>query len=167
MRESSAATALAVLSTRSCAWIAVVEAHRAAIRSPSHSSMKAENWFQLRIVGVTAIRAPGFGRTSSIAECSRAPRCDLCLRGCRSCEHGSCKCLRTQHGNTWGWGVQRPTSGQTTCSPCHDEHDYSLCGDHQLERLVSRLKMRKAASTDSGARSRGAIRLRLGGSSRR
>jgi hypothetical protein len=32
--------------------IAVVAAHHAAIRSSSHSSMKAENWFQLRIVGV-------------------------------------------------------------------------------------------------------------------
>jgi len=40
-------------SKRSCAWIAVAEAHHAAFRSPSHSSMKAENWFQLRIVGVT------------------------------------------------------------------------------------------------------------------
>jgi hypothetical protein len=30
-----------------------LEAHHAAIRSSSHSSMKAENWFQLRIVGVT------------------------------------------------------------------------------------------------------------------
>ena len=29
--------------------------------------MKTENWFQLRIVGVTAIREPGFGRASSIA----------------------------------------------------------------------------------------------------
>ena len=60
MRESSAATTLALPSTRSCAWIAVVEAHHAAIRSSSHSSMKAENWFQLRIVGVTAIKARGW-----------------------------------------------------------------------------------------------------------
>ena len=43
-----------------------VEACHAAIRSSSHSSMKAENWFQLRVVGVTAIREPGFGRASSI-----------------------------------------------------------------------------------------------------
>ena len=28
--------------------------------------MKAENWFQLRIVWVTAIGEPGFGRASSI-----------------------------------------------------------------------------------------------------
>jgi hypothetical protein len=45
-----------------CAWTAVVEAPHAALRSSSHASMKAENWFQLRIVGVTAIREPGFGR---------------------------------------------------------------------------------------------------------
>ena len=67
MRESSAEAASARRSTRSSAWIAVFEARHAAIRSPSHSSMKAENWFQLRIVGVTTIRArlqPGifFGR---------------------------------------------------------------------------------------------------------
>ena len=40
-----------------------VEARHAAIRSSPHSSMKAENWFQLRIVGVTIIKArlrPGF-----------------------------------------------------------------------------------------------------------
>jgi len=55
MRESSAATALALRSTRSGAWIAVVEAHHADIRSLSHSSMKTENWFQLRVVGVTKI----------------------------------------------------------------------------------------------------------------
>ncbi len=49
--------------TRRCTWIAVVEADHAAIRSSSHSSMKAENWFQLRIVGVTAMKVrlrPGF-----------------------------------------------------------------------------------------------------------
>jgi hypothetical protein len=28
--------------------------------------MKAENWFQLRLVGVTAIREPGFCRASSM-----------------------------------------------------------------------------------------------------
>jgi hypothetical protein len=43
--------------------------------------MKAENWFQLRIVGVTAIRELGFGRASSVAERSRAGRFDLCLPG--------------------------------------------------------------------------------------
>ena len=46
-------TASALCTTRSCARIAVVEAHHAALRSSSHSSMKAENWFQLRFVGVT------------------------------------------------------------------------------------------------------------------
>ena len=62
MHESSAAFALAPRSARSCAWIDVVEAPHAAIRSSSHSSMKAENWFQLRIVGVTIIARlrPGF-----------------------------------------------------------------------------------------------------------
>ena len=34
--------------------------------------MKAENWFQLRIVGVTAIREPGFGRAFSMG--TRMPR---------------------------------------------------------------------------------------------
>jgi hypothetical protein len=69
-------------------------------RSPSHSAMKTENWFQLRIVGVTAIREPGFCRASSIAERSRAGRWPFCLRGCRSCEHGPSKCLRTQQGSS-------------------------------------------------------------------
>jgi hypothetical protein len=41
---------------------ALTTAHHAAIRSSSHSSMKTENWFQLRIVGVTVIREPSFGR---------------------------------------------------------------------------------------------------------
>ena len=70
MRESSAATALALRNTRSCAWIAVVETHHAAIRSSSHSSMKAENWFQLRNVGVTSEK-PGFGWAFSM---ERDPR---------------------------------------------------------------------------------------------
>jgi hypothetical protein len=34
--------------------------------------MKAENWFQLRIVGVTTIREPGFGRAFSVG--TRMPR---------------------------------------------------------------------------------------------
>jgi hypothetical protein len=34
--------------------------------------MKAENWFQLRIVGVTAIREPGFGFKLDLAVASRA-----------------------------------------------------------------------------------------------
>jgi hypothetical protein len=42
--------------------IARIKAHHAALRTASHSSMKAESWFQLRIVGVTAIRERGFGR---------------------------------------------------------------------------------------------------------
>jgi hypothetical protein len=48
--------------TRSCAWIAVVEAHHVALRSSSHSSMKAEDWLQLRVIGVTIIAPllPGF-----------------------------------------------------------------------------------------------------------
>ena len=81
-----AATALAPRSTRSCAWIVVVEAHHAALRSSSHSSMKAENWFQLRIVGVTAKRELGFGRascrgvTSSIeSRAYRSPRAAGCV----------------------------------------------------------------------------------------
>jgi hypothetical protein len=98
MREPSAVAALTLRGTRSCAWTAVVEAHHAVIRSSSHSSMKAENWFQLRIVGVTAIREPGFGRAFSTAERSRAGGLRLGLPGCRGCEHGSCRCLRTQQG---------------------------------------------------------------------
>jgi hypothetical protein len=62
MGESLCGIGHSPCSARSCAWIAVVEAHHAALRTPSHSSMKAENWFQLRIVGVTAIREPGFCR---------------------------------------------------------------------------------------------------------
>ena len=38
-----------------CAWIAIVEAHHPGFRSSSHSSMKAENSFQLRVVGVTTL----------------------------------------------------------------------------------------------------------------
>ena len=57
MSGSIAATALAPRSTRSRLWTAEVEAHHAAFRSSSHSSMKAENWFQLRIVGVTKDKA--------------------------------------------------------------------------------------------------------------
>ena len=81
----------------------------------------------------------------------------------------------TEHANVYGRSTV--TRGGGTCNALRlgrrlaalvtTSMTISLCGDHQLERLVSRLKMRKAASTDSGARSRGAIRLRLGGSSRR
>jgi len=55
-------TAVPGLAPPSRARIGVVEAHHAALRSSSHSSMKAENWFQLRIVGVTIIARllPGF-----------------------------------------------------------------------------------------------------------
>ena len=42
MCDSNVATALALRSTRSCARIAAVEAHHAALRSASHSSMKTE-----------------------------------------------------------------------------------------------------------------------------
>jgi hypothetical protein len=52
--------------TRSCAWIAVVEAHQVVIRSSFHSSMKTENWFQLRVVGVTG-KSPVFGPGSFYA----------------------------------------------------------------------------------------------------
>ena len=63
---------LSLRSTRSCAWIAVVEAHHAAIRSSSHSSMKTENWFQLRIVG---------GRPALRERTTAPPRCQkLCTR---------------------------------------------------------------------------------------
>jgi hypothetical protein len=46
-----------------------VEACHAAIRSSSHSSMKAENWFQLRIVGVTTADT-----SSEIAPIREKPR---------------------------------------------------------------------------------------------
>jgi hypothetical protein len=57
--------------TRSCAWIAVVEAHHAAIRSSSHSSMKAENWFQLRIVGVTKKSRDSDSGRSPLVRCGK------------------------------------------------------------------------------------------------
>ena len=58
-------------STRSCAWIAVVEAHHSAIRSSSHSSMKAESWFQLQVLGVTKkSRDSDFGR-SPLMRCGK------------------------------------------------------------------------------------------------
>ena len=53
MRESSEAFLFAPHRARSGTSIAVVEAHHTAIQSLSHSSMKAENWFQLRVLGVT------------------------------------------------------------------------------------------------------------------
>jgi len=40
-------------------------------RSLSHSSMKAENWFQLRVFGVTSIK-PGFGRAFFLHELRRS-----------------------------------------------------------------------------------------------
>ena len=71
VRESSVETALALRSTCSCAWIAVVKAHHAATRSSSHSSMKAENWFQLRVVGVTTeARDSDFGQ-SPLMRCGK------------------------------------------------------------------------------------------------
>jgi hypothetical protein len=76
-----AATALGVRSTRSCAWIAVVEAHHPALRSASHSSMKAENWFQLCIVGVTKKTRDSDSGRSPLVRCgkyvSRACTLDL------------------------------------------------------------------------------------------
>jgi hypothetical protein len=81
MRVPSVVAALALRSTRSCAWIAVVEAHDAAIRSSSHSSMKAENWFQLRIVGVTKNTRDSDSGRSPLVRCgkyvSRACTLDL------------------------------------------------------------------------------------------
>ena len=70
----ASAIALARCSPRSCAWIAVVEAHHAAIRSWSHSSMKAENWFQLRVVGVTQ-KAKGLRRKARLLFWHGAPSC--------------------------------------------------------------------------------------------
>ena len=71
MRTSSVTTARALRSTRSCAWILDVEAPHAAVRSSSHSSMKAENWFQLRIVGVTTeARDSDFGQ-SPLMRCGK------------------------------------------------------------------------------------------------
>jgi hypothetical protein len=81
MRGRSAVTASALRSTRSCAWIAVDDAPHAAIRSSSHSSMKAENWFQLRIVGVTTKTRDSDSGQSPLMRCgkyvSRACTLDL------------------------------------------------------------------------------------------
>ena len=41
-------------------------AHAASVRSPSQSVRNPTTEFQLRIVGVTAIGEPGFGRASTI-----------------------------------------------------------------------------------------------------
>jgi len=58
----------------------------------SHSSMKAENWFQVHIVGVTAIKA-SFGRASSIAmSASQSRRLDSC--GLRESRGGSVVAFR-------------------------------------------------------------------------
>ena len=57
-----------------------VQGH-AALRSSSHSSMKAENWFQLRVVGVTKkTRDSDFGR-SPLMRCGKyvSPACTLNL----------------------------------------------------------------------------------------
>ena len=57
--------------TRNCARIAAVEALHAALRSSSDASMKPENWFQLRVVGVTAnSRDSDFGR-SPLVRCGK------------------------------------------------------------------------------------------------
>jgi hypothetical protein len=50
----------------------MVKSHHAAIRSLSHSSMKAESSFQLQVLGVTALIEPGSGRAPSVAV--RAPQ---------------------------------------------------------------------------------------------
>ena len=51
--------------------IAVVQAHHAALRSSSHSSMKTENWFQLCVFGVTQkTRDSDFGR-SPLVRCGK------------------------------------------------------------------------------------------------
>ena len=42
--------------------LGIAETQAASLRSASHSSIKAENSFQLRVLGVTTIREPGFGR---------------------------------------------------------------------------------------------------------
>lgn len=71
MRQSSEAFFFAPRRARSGTSIAVVEAHHAAIRSSCHSSMKADNSFQLRVVGVTIIRAlfrPGFSLVGGLPE---------------------------------------------------------------------------------------------------
>ena len=53
-----------------------LEAHHAAIRSSSHSSMKTENWFQLRVLGVTMITLlfEGVRNDGQIHRRGRAPR---------------------------------------------------------------------------------------------
>ena len=75
------ASPLAPRSVRSCVWTAAVEAHHGAIRSPPHSLMKAENWFQLRIVGVTKKTGDSDSGRSPLVRCgkyvSRASILDL------------------------------------------------------------------------------------------
>jgi len=43
-----------------------IQSHAASVRRPSHFSMKAENSFQRRIVGVTTKRELGFSRAFSL-----------------------------------------------------------------------------------------------------
>ena len=80
----SATTALGLRNKSGGAWIAVIKAPHAAIRSLSHSSTKAENWFQLRIVGVTSIE-PSLGRAFFV---ERDPRTEG--RACRSTRPTGC-----------------------------------------------------------------------------
>jgi hypothetical protein len=105
-RESRAACALASRSARSRASTAVVEAHHAALRSPSHSSTKAENWFQLRLVGVTAIREPGFCRASSMEV--GAPQSLWELRGGSICAVDEVLRRHNSGGNEGGSGGVGP-----------------------------------------------------------
>jgi hypothetical protein len=74
----------------------VGEAHHAAIRSSSHSSMKAENWFQLRIVGVTTTTIPRLWPGFFHRRVHPGRAISFLLVGCCGCEEGSWKCLRTK-----------------------------------------------------------------------
>ena len=63
--------------------VPALRARPSSVGSSSHAGKASSN-----LAGVTAIREPGFGRASSIAERNRAWRFHLCLGGCRSCEDG-------------------------------------------------------------------------------
>lgn len=94
MRKSSAATALPLRSTRNCAWIAVADAPHAAIRSSSQSSMKAENWFQLRVVGSPPSRSPA--SAGFLLSLSAAGQVDFI------CAYGGVAVADTDHANVCG-----------------------------------------------------------------
>jgi len=119
-----AASALATRSTRGSTSTAVVKAHHAAIRSSSHSSMKAENWFQLRIVGVTAKRELGFGRascrkaTSSIKSCAyRSPRAAGCVTILLCVQPGSDLRWMTTDLRRRPQSVAAPRAGRSSAPP--------------------------------------------------